>query len=188
MDSRPAGSAPHSPGSARMSPRSAAPQSFEPVGEDQVRANLSGDELELLRSLPEQLRSVLVAADRDPANDRLFPPAYLDVEDIEAQEEFRRLAQDDLLAGKLSAIELVEKSLQRAKRRGGRWTVELSAEEALAWLGMINDVRLTLGVRLEITDDLDGEVDDDDPRAPGLRLLYYLGWLEEHLLEAIPPR
>jgi hypothetical protein len=92
---------------------------------------------------------------------------------------------DDLLTTKIKALEVLGSSLERAERKGGRITVQLTEEEALAWLGVLNDVRLTLGVRLEISDDLDGDVDPADPRAPGLRLLYYLGWLEEHLVAAL---
>jgi Domain of unknown function (DUF2017) len=164
---------------------------FEPVEPDGIRANLSEDDLELLRSLPAQLRKVLESAERDPANDRLFPPAYLDVEDIESEEEFQRLAHDDLVNAKLEAVDLVVKSLERAEAEQGRplggrrWTVELSGEETAAWLGVLNDVRLTLGVRLEITEDFTGDIDERDPRAPALHLLDYLGWLEEHLLMAI---
>jgi hypothetical protein len=167
------------------------PPTFEPVEPDGVRANLSGEELELLRSLPVQLRKVLEAAERDPANDRLFPPAYLEVVDVEAEEEFQRLSHEDLISTKLAAIEVVTKSLERAedapwKAAGGRgWTVELGGEEAMAWLGVLNDVRLTLGVRLEITEDFNGVIDDDDPKAPALYLLDHLGWLEERLLSAI---
>jgi hypothetical protein len=58
-------------------------------------------------------------------------------------------------------------TLDRGYQRGGRWTVELSEEEALAWLGVLNDVRLTLGVRLEVTDDLDGDVDPTTRARPG---------------------
>jgi hypothetical protein len=172
-------------------PSRSRPPTFEPVEPDGVRANLSGEELELVRSLPVQLRKVLEAAERDPANDRLFPPAYLDVEHIEAEEEFQRLSHDDLLSAKLAAIELVTKSLERTEaapwKAGGMrgWTVELSNEEAMAWLGVLNDVRLTLGIRLEITEDFTGEIDEDDPRAPALYLLDHLGWLEEHLLQTI---
>ena len=64
-------------------------------------------------------------------------------------------------------------------------TVELTEEEAAAWLGVLNDLRLALGVRLDITEDFDGDVDAADPRAPALRLLSYLGWLEEQLLDAL---
>jgi hypothetical protein len=160
---------------------------FRRGGRGRVKVTLSGEEAALLRSLPEQLRSVLAEGDADPAGERLFPPAYDDPADAEAAAEYRRLMQDELLATKLAAIDTVTATLDRGYQRGGRWTVELSEDEALAWLGLLNDVRLTLGVRLEVTEDLDGDIDPGDPRAPGFRLLYYLGWLEEHLLAELKP-
>ena len=160
-------------------------RTFKRVGSETIRASLSGDELELLRGLPAQLRTVLEEGEADPANDRLFPPAYLDVEEVEADEEYRRLMHSELLAGKIAALDLLASSLERVTRRGGRWSVELTEEEALAWLNVLNDIRLTLGVRLDVTEDLDGRIDPSDPRAPGLELLHYLGWLEEHLLAAL---
>lgn len=160
-------------------------RTFKQVGGGKIRASLAREELELLRNLPDELRTVLDAGDEDPATERLFPPAYHEAEHADAATEYRRLMQEDLVAQKQAAAKLVSDSLERVSRHGSRWSVDLTEEEALSWLGVLNDIRLTLGVRLDITDDLDGEVDDLDPRAPGLRLLYYLGWLEEHLLEAL---
>ena len=42
----------------------------------------------------------------------------------------------------------------------------LDEEQVLAWLGAINDLRLVLGTRLEVTEELyDTGLPDDDPRA-----------------------
>jgi hypothetical protein len=158
---------------------------FRRVGKDRYRFRLSPQEVEVLRGLPAQLREVLDADQPDPVTERLFPTAYRDPEDRERQQEYRRLVQDDLLAAKLANLEMVTATLDRGELRQRRWTVELTEEEALAWLGVLNDLRLALGVRLEITEDFDGQVDDADPRAPAMHLLSYLGWLEEHLLEAL---
>jgi Domain of unknown function (DUF2017) len=158
---------------------------FKRLGRDRIRVRLGLDEVAVLRGLPEQLRAVLTEADDDPVNRRLFPPAYLEPEDGERDAEYRRLMHDELVQGKLANLEVVTGTLARGSSTLRRWTVDLSAEEAAAWLGVINDLRLALGVRLDITEDFDGQVDDDDPRAPGMHLLSYLGWLEEHLLEAL---
>jgi len=159
-------------------------RAFQRLGADRYRASFTRGELDVLRNLPDQLRVVL-DDDDDPAAERLFPPAYAADEDAEADEDYRRLMRSELLDDKRAAIGLVTTTLERVARRGTRWAVELSEEEALAWLGVLNDIRLTLGVRLDVTDDLDGEIDPGDPRAPGLHLLYYLGWLEEHLVAAL---
>jgi hypothetical protein len=159
--------------------------SFKRVGNDRVRVRLAQDEVAILRGLPDQLRSVLAEGGDEPVNQRLFPPAYLDVADIEHDAEFHRLMHDDLVTEKLANLDLVTDTLARGSTSVRRWTVELTDEEATAWLGVLNDLRLALGVRLDITEDFDGDVDDTDPRAPALRLLSYLGWLEEQLLAAL---
>jgi Domain of unknown function (DUF2017) len=158
---------------------------FKRLGRDRIRVRLGLDEVAVLRGLPEQLRAVLTEGADDPVNRRLFPPAYLEAEDAERDAEYRRLMQDELVQGKLAKLEVVTGTLDRGSSTVRRWTVDLTAEEAAAWLGVLNDLRLALGVRLDITEDFDGQVDDADPRAPGMHLLSYLGWLEEHLLEAL---
>jgi Domain of unknown function (DUF2017) len=158
---------------------------FKRIGRDRVRVRLAQDEVAVLRGLPDQLRTVLGEDEDEPVNRRLFPPAYLEVADIERDVEYRRLMHDDLVKEKLSNLDLVTATLDRGSASVRRWTVELTDEEATAWLGVINDLRLALGVRLDITEDYDGAVDDTDPRAPAFRLLSYLGWLEEQLLDAL---
>jgi Domain of unknown function (DUF2017) len=160
-------------------------RSFKRIGSDRVRVRLTQDELAVLRGLPDQLRGVLAEGRDEPVNQRLFPPAYLDLADIDHDTEYQRLMHDDLVKEKLANLGLVTDTLARGSTSVRRWTVELTDEEATAWLGVLNDLRLALGVRLDITEDFDGAVDDTDPRAPALRLLSYLGWLEEQLLDAL---
>jgi hypothetical protein len=159
--------------------------SFKRVGRNRVRVRLAQDEVAVLRGLPDQLRGVLDEGEDEPVNQRLFPPAYLEVADVERDAEYRRLMRDDLVNEKLANLDLVTGTLARGSSSVRRWTVELTDEEAAAWLGVLNDLRLALGVRLDITEDFDGDIDDTDPRAPALRLLSYLGWLEEQLLDAL---
>jgi hypothetical protein len=155
------------------------------IGRNRFRVRLGAEEIAVLRSLPDQLRSVLAQREADPVLERLFPPAYLEPEDAERDTDYRRLVHDDLLKEKLANLEVVTSTLARGSTSVRRWTVDLSEDEAMAWLGVLNDLRLALGVRLGITEDFDGDVDESDPRAPGLHLLSYLGWLEEHLVEAL---
>jgi len=155
------------------------------IGRDHFRLRLSPDEVAVLRGLPDQLRSVLAQSEADPVLDRLFPPGYLEPEDTERDSEYRRLVHDDLLNEKLANLDVVTSTLARGSVSVRRWSVDLSEEEAMAWLGVLNDLRLALGVRLGITEDFDGDVDESDPRAPAMHLLAYLGQLEEHLVEAL---
>ncbi len=204
------------------------------IGRGRFRLRLSAEEIALLRSLPDQLRSVLAgpgtpaeasaelfgdleggrddpttsddpwdtparpaeesadAADAgrggagaDPVLERLFPQAYLEPEDVERDAEYRRLVREDLLEAKLANLDVVTSTLDRGTVSMRRWTIDLTEDEATAWLGALNDLRLALGVRLGITEDFDGDIDPSDPRAPALNVLSYLGWLEENLVDAL---
>jgi Domain of unknown function (DUF2017) len=203
------------------------------IGRDRFRLRLSAEEIALLRSLPEQLRSVLSGsvtpdeeseglfgdsadespdptagpdpwdvsssspggpaerssgprnASSDPVLERLFPQAYLEPEDVDRDAEYRRLVRDELLEAKLANLDVVTTTLDRGTVGLRGWTVDLTEEEASAWLGALNDLRLALGVRLGITEDFDGDIDPSDPQAPALNVLAYLGWLEENLVDAL---
>src|SRR4051794_891421 len=68
---------------------------------------LPPEERDVLRSLPGQLRELLMTD--DPSLRRLFPPAYVD--DPEHEEEYRRLMADDLVAGRQAALDIVEETI-----------------------------------------------------------------------------
>jgi hypothetical protein len=141
------------------------------------RIDLDAWERDLLRTLPGQLRELL--ATDDPALERLFPPAYLgdDEENEERNEEYRRLMRGDLLARKQSALDVVEATID---------ATELDEEQLVAWMGAINDVRLVLGTRLDVSEDMgEDPFDDDDPRAPAYGLYVYLAHLQEWIVRAL---
>ncbi len=51
---------------------------------------------------------------------------------------------------------------------------------------MINDARLALGTRLEVTEDLDlSGLDPDDPDTAPYAVYWWLGMLEERLIDAL---
>ena len=117
----------------------------------------------------------------DPVLARLLPDAYRD--DPEASGEFRRYTEQGLRSGKVAAARTVLATLPAG---GGR--VRLSGPEAEAWLRALNDVRLALGVRLEVTDDFDDRVDEiepDDPRAAYVDVYHWLAFLQETLVRAL---
>jgi hypothetical protein len=139
---------------------------------------LPPQERELLHDLSSQLRELLLGRGDDPAITRLFPPAFAP-EEKERNEEYRQLMHDDLLAQRLNALDVLESSIE-AKR--------LDEEQVAAWLGSLNDLRLVLGTRLEITEDEIEEPAADDPRSAGFALYYYLSWLVEQIIEALSGR
>jgi Domain of unknown function (DUF2017) len=123
------------------------------------------------------------AAPRDPALARLLPDAY--PEDPEASAEFRRFTRGDLTAQRRDRAETAARTLNRTSD-GGRLT--LQPDESAAWLGALNDLRLVLGTRLEITEDGQepGEgLHRDDPRSTTVPIYQYLGFLQETLIEAM---
>ncbi len=134
-------------------------------------------ERDVLRTLPGQLRELLTAPDvaADPNLRRLFPPAYPD--DPEMAAEYDGMVRDDLMEGRLAAIDVMQRTIDSAK---------LSEDELLAWLSAINDLRLVLGTRLDVPEEL-GELDvrPGDPRAEGLALYAYLSILEEDAVAAL---
>lgn len=123
------------------------------------------------------------AAERpeDPALARLFPDAYLD--DPDAAAEFRRFTERSLRDTKLAHART---ALETLKRSGEK--VTLSSDEAGAWLGALNDVRLALGTRLGVTEEGMEELaslPDEDPRAPTFHIYDWLTYLQETLVRAV---
>ena len=129
-----------------------------------------------------------VEAPDDPALQRLLPDAYGD-DDPEASHEFRRYTDADLRGGKRAHAGTV---LATLPAEGGRMVID--RDEADAWLGCLNDLRLVLGTRLEVTEDLDPDDAltstgaDDDPRLQALQVYGWLGWLQESLISCLSPR
>ena len=84
---------------------------------------------------------------------------------------------DELLSGRRRALETLEKTAA-AKR--------LDDEEAQAWLTALNDLRLVLGTRLDVSEEL--SLAALSPRHPQFReyaVYAYLSWLQEQLIEAL---
>ena len=108
---------------------------------------------------------------------RLYPPAYLD--DPIRNLEYERLAGDDLTSQRLASIGAMESSIDADR---------LTEEQLLSWLGVVNDLRLVLGTRLEITEETTEDAfEPDDPRASAFALYAYLTWLVDAMVRALDP-
>jgi len=122
----------------------------------------------------------------DAVLERLFPRAYLDPTEEEAEADWQRLAHGDLVDGRRRALTIVEGTLAAATVRRGRFELTLDAEQAEAWLSVFNDARLALGVRLNVTEDLDmSGLDPDDPDTAPYAVYWWLGVMEERLVDAL---
>ncbi|GAA3484279.1 MULTISPECIES: DUF2017 domain-containing protein [Streptomyces] len=131
----------------------------------------------------------------DPALARLFPEAYGD-EDSElraASAEFRRFTENDLRARKRDDALTVVRTLDALPSGEESAVLTLSADESRNWLGALNDLRLTIGTRLEVSDEDEGgegslyRLPDSDPRKPMVMAYLWLGALQETLVETLMP-
>ncbi|WP_369186418.1 DUF2017 domain-containing protein [Streptomyces sp. R08] len=137
----------------------------------------------------------------DPVLRRLFPDAYTDPEQApdspqDAEErmahsaEFRRFTENDLRAGKRENALAVVRTLDALNPGGdGGAILKLTAEESRQWLGALNDLRLAIGSRLDITDEDDTDdlyrLPDEDPRKPMVMAYLWLGGLQETLVSTL---
>lgn len=117
----------------------------------------------------------------DPVLARLLPDGYRD--DPDAAGEFRKYTEPGLRSSKQQAALQMLDSLPDA---GGR--IQLTSEQAQAWLKALNDVRLALGVRLDVTEDFEqdwSKLGRDDPQWAAYEVYAWLGAVQESLVQAL---
>ncbi|MGS2588219.1 DUF2017 domain-containing protein [Streptomyces hebeiensis] len=136
----------------------------------------------------------------DPALARLFPDAYGDPDapDEDDEElrgysaEFRRFTENDLRGRKREDGLAMVRTLDSLSTVGeGGAVLKLTPEDCLHWLGALNDLRLTIGTRLDVSDEDEGgelyRLPDSDPRKPMVMAYLWLGALQETLVETLMP-
>ncbi|MGK5529421.1 DUF2017 domain-containing protein [Streptomyces sp. URMC 129] len=188
--------------------RSLAVQLLELIGPDRTPGNGNGngggagdgDPLEALDALfdaggPSE-------PPRDPALARLFPDAYgepgaeQDEETRRLSAEFRRFTETDLRGRKredlLAMVRGLDAVASEASASGAAGAVlTLKPDESRQWLGALNDLRLTIATRLGITDDAGTDslfdLPDSDPDKPMVMAYFWLGGLQESLVETLLP-
>jgi uncharacterized protein DUF2017 len=148
----------------------------QPLPDGSYALGLQPEERELLRGLAAELEQ-LVAAE-DTAVERLFPPAYRD--DPQADEEYRQLVHRTLAFERLKALRTFQACAG---------AVSLTQEVAEAWCTVLNDLRLVLGERLGVTEELSEDgIDLDHPNAVELSVYGWLTWLQASLVDALASR
>jgi hypothetical protein len=149
------------------------PEQIRRDADGSVRLHFQPHEAALLRELLNELDRLLHDPE-DPALRRLFPPAH---SDRESEEQYRSLVGDQLLSGRTKALATMRETLELHT---------LDPDQADAWLRALNDLRLVLGTRLDVNEEIDWEaVDLQDPRGRDLAVYGYLSWLQEQLVEAL---
>jgi hypothetical protein len=135
---------------------------------------LDDRERQLIRQILAEMRALLTVDATDPRVRRLYPAAYAD--DQAAEDEYRRLTQEELRSARLANVDTIEASID---------ATTLTEEQLTAWMQAINALRLVLGTLLDINDD-DQELrfDPDDPDARTQALYGYLGGLLDEIVDA----
>ncbi|HVX47172.1 MAG TPA: DUF2017 domain-containing protein [Mycobacteriales bacterium] len=161
---------------------------------------LDADETALLRVLLADLDALLDAPQRpsdpleelagladapttppeDPALSRLLPDGYRD--DPEAAASLRRLTENSLRQQKSEAARVV---LAGLPEKGGK--IRLDEESLPAWLAALNDLRLVLGTRLDVTEESDplGGHAPQDPEAAPYVIYQWLTAVQDNLVQTL---
>ncbi len=123
----------------------------------------------LAAQLPEALRS------RDPMVRRLFPPAYTAEDQAGEERDYRELVDNALVNHHTRTLETLVATSEAES---------LSEEEFLAWLDAVGSLRLVLGTRLDVHEDM-AAPDPEDPRAAEYGLFLFLGELQYLMVELL---
>jgi hypothetical protein len=179
-----------------------ATEGFKRHGDHSYVAHFAESEKEVLLNLCEQIIELLaertdhghddplaamvgITSHDSPPEDevlhRLLPNAYADQVDAS---EFRRYTEATLRQKKQAhAI-----SMRIHLKTADDGTIDLDHDNANAWLGAINDIRLALGVRLKVASNSQEALEllaPDDPLRGVYAVYTWLGWLQETLLDAL---
>ena len=116
----------------------------------------------------------------DPAIARLLPSGRRDFSPQAGDSaiEFRRLTETDLRATKLN-------DAKRAGELVAMNDVELTLEDANVLLRAINDVRLSLGARLDVAENTEYPHEILTEQDQALAIYFWAGGMQEELLEVI---
>jgi hypothetical protein len=151
---------------------------------DGARIRLNLAESHVLEQLFGELQDVLepgALAPSDPVRQRLYPAAYADPD---ADVAYRDITEAALRADRNERTDqcLAELLQGRTLRRT---EVMLDADGVERWIRVLNDLRLTFGTRLDISEDDDYELDERDPQVH-LRARYlWLTALQDALVTAV---
>jgi Domain of unknown function (DUF2017) len=121
------------------------------------------------------------AAPADPVLRRLLPDGYQD--DPTAAGDFRRYTEATLRADKRQNAQALLADLPG----DGGGQVRLDADTVERWLTGLNDVRLSLGTRIGVTEEM-AEPDPADPDAPSYAVYLWLTELQDVLVQVAADR
>ncbi len=146
----------------------------------EVVARLDPAEVGVLGLLLDQLEQLLDADEvgDDPVLQRLFPDGHRG--DRELAADYRDMTEESLRSGKADDLATVRATLPP---EGGE--VRLDRDQAGAWLRSTNDIRLALGVRLDIDQDTEPPDDPAGEEGQQLAVYYWLTAVQGSLVDAL---
>jgi hypothetical protein len=127
----------------------------------------------VLVTMAEQLAPVI--GPDEPMTRRLFPPAYAGEDEQGREAEYRNLVDTALVNHHRDAFALMASTAQADI---------LTEEELSAWLSAVGSLRLVLGTRLDVSEDMEAP-DPEDPSAPEYALYELLGQLQYLMIEVL---
>ena len=138
--------------------------------------NLTADERATLRGFVDQLEEVVSAPSDDLRVRRLFPTAYHDNPEHDA--EYQGFMREELAQSRLTSIETVRSVLMSEE--------PMTESQLYSFMTVLNSLRLVLGTLLDVdeVDDLD-LIPEDNPAFGQAQLYEYLGWLLEWTVSAL---
>lgn len=159
----------------------------QPWGDGGARVVVADYEREALARVPPLVDSILTGDDLSPVGQavraEILPVAS---HDPEVEEQYRELLGDALVTEHSDLLVRFRSTLGQGRAARGLWTVELDPDAVHAWMVVIADARRILAGLVGVTSESDWErgPDPDDPQS---LLLWWLGWLQEALVQAVSP-
>lgn len=148
--------------------------SFRRNGDGSFGVTIPAQERQLLEQLIPQMRELIEQG--DSLTWRLFPNPYPDHD--RAADEYRELIGNDLTNKHLAALDTVGTTLD-AKR--------LSEEQMVSWMQAVNDVRIVIGTRLEVTEETQLSDFIGDTERSLFATYAYFGEMLYEIVRAISP-
>ena len=143
---------------------------------DLFEITLTVDERSTLLSFVDQLSDILAMGPDDARLRRLFPTAYHENPDHDA--EYQGYMRDELTQSRSASIAVVREVLES--------TDLITAAQLHAFMTVLNNLRLVLGTLLDVgEDDFEDDIDENDPAFGQWQLYGYLGWLMEWTISAL---
>jgi Domain of unknown function (DUF2017) len=138
--------------------------------------NLTPDERATLSGFVDQLESLLKADLSDERLKRLYPVAYHD--DVEKDAEYQGYMRDELTQSRAAAIDTVRSMLTSEE--------SVTTAQLMAFMTVLNNLRLVLGTLLDVGEDTDeDDFEEDHPLSGQYQLYGYLGWLLEWTIATV---